>query len=352
MSLRRIIIIIRKDFTGGLGKTFFIMAIVVPLLFTILIELVFGKFFAEKPTLAVIDKGTSSITARIKKLDALDIEKVDSELQLKERIKSGAIDGGLIIPKDFDEKLADKKLPRVKVYVGGESLVNKRITIASSLAEVLRDEAGQKIPIKIVETSLGEAEEIPIKVKIIPLVIMYAIFIGGTTLPAALIVDEVEKRTVSAVTITPASLGELLSAKAIVGFFTSFTMGIVIIVINQLFIGNVWLLILFMALGAIFAVELGLTIGGISKDLSIAWTYVKFVGLVAFMPGILWFFPQVPEWVSKLFPTYYLIMPIIEISQRGAGLDKVGLDALILLLFDIFFIVFVLLSKRRLALRA
>jgi len=52
-----------------------------------------------------------------------------------------------------------------------------------------------------------------------------------------------------------------------------------------------------------------------------------------------------------IFPTYYIFNPIIEISQHAAGFGEVWLDALILLLFDLFFIVFVLLGKRRMALR-
>ncbi len=351
MSPRRIGAIIRKDFMGGLGRTFFILAVVVPVLLTLVINLVFGRFFTEKPTLAVWDEGHSEVSAKIKRLDSLIVKEVEDKRDLKEKVKNGAIDGGLVVPKYFDEDLDKNKLPEVEVYIGGESLASNRIVLASSLTDVIRKEAGQKVPIDIIETPLGKEAELPIKVKVIPLLILYAIFIGGCTLPTAMIVDEVQKRTISAVTITPATLGELLSAKAIVGFFTSFGMGMVILVINQVFMGNVWLLIIFMLLGAILAVEFGLTIGQFSKDLTIAWTYIKLVGLVLFVPALLLFFPQVPDWVSQIFPTYYLFNPIIEITQHAAEFADVWLDALILLAFNIFFVGFVLLGKRRLALR-
>jgi ABC-2 type transport system permease protein len=351
MSLGRILAIIRKDFTGGLGRTFFILAVVVPVLMTLVINLIFGRLFAEKPTLAVVDEGHSEIGAKIKRLDSVIIEEVEDEQDLREKVKNGAIDGGLILPKYFDEDLDKNKLPEVEINIGGESLASNRMVLASSLAELVRKEAGQKVPVDIIETSLGKEAELPIKVRVIPLLVLYAIFIGGCTLPAAMIVDEVQKRTISAVTITPATLGELLSAKAIVGFLTSFVMGIVILVMNQVFTGNVWLLLIFMLLAAIFAVEIGLTIGQFSKDMTTAWTYVKLIGFLVFIPALLFFFPQVPEWVSKLFPTYYLFNPIIEITRHAAEFADVWLDALILLGFDIFFVVFVLLGKRRMALR-
>lgn len=351
MNIKRILAIIRKDFSGGLGKTFFILAIVIPILMTLMVNLIFGRLFVGKPTLAVIDKGDSKITNKVKNLQSVIMKDVENEEQLKERVESGAIDSGLVLPEDFDQKLKNSELPKVKIYIGGESLASNRVVLAASLAELLREEAGHELPIDIVEVPLGKEAEIPIKAKIIPLLIMYAIFIGGCTLPVALIIDEAEKRTVSAVTITPATLGELLTAKAIVGFTTSFVMGIVILIINQVFIGNVWLLVIFMILGAFFSVELGLIIGTLSRDLSTAWTYVKLLGFFIALPALLYFFPQVPGWVSKLFPTYYLFNPIIEITQHAAGLGDVWFDILIFLFFDIFFILFVFLSKRRMAKR-
>jgi len=352
MSLRRITAIMKKDVSSGMGRTFFILALVVPVLMTLIINLIFGKLFSEKPTLAVVDEGRSKIVSKIKELDSVIIEDVEDKQDLKEKVQDGAIDGGIIIPKYFDRDLNENKLPKVEVYIGGESLASNRMVLASSLAEILREEAGQKLPIKITEIPLGESAELPIKVKIIPLLVMYAIFIGGTTLPSALIVDEVSKRTISAVAITPASLGELLAAKAITGFLTSFAMGISILIMNQIFTGNVWLLILFMALGALFAVELGITIGGFSKDMTTAWTYVKLVGFMAFMPVILEFFPQLPDWISQIFPTYYLIGPIIDITQHGAQFADVWLDALILFIFIIFFLIFAFFGERKIASRA
>ncbi len=351
MNIKRILAIIRKDFSGGLGKTFFILAVIIPILMTLMVNLIFGKLFVGKPTFAVIDKGHSEIAAKIENLESVVMKKVEDEEQLRERVESGAIDGGLVLPQDFDEKLKSNELPRVKIYIGGESLASNRITLATSLAGLLREEVGHKLPIDIVEISLGEDVELPIKIKIIPLLIMYAILIGGCTLPAALIVDEVENRTVSAVTITPATLGELISAKAVVGFLTSFIMGIVILVINQVFIGNIWLLVIFMILGAIFSVEFGLIIGLLSKDLTTAWTYIKLLGFLVALPALLYFFPQVPDWVSKLFPTYYLFNPIIEITQHSAEFGDVWSDILILFSFDVFFVLFVFLGRRKIALR-
>ncbi|GAI61585.1 unnamed protein product, partial [marine sediment metagenome] len=41
--------------------------------------------------------------------ESVIIEEAEDEEQLKERVESGAIDGGLVLPRDFDEKLKQNK---------------------------------------------------------------------------------------------------------------------------------------------------------------------------------------------------------------------------------------------------
>jgi hypothetical protein len=38
-----------------------------------------------------------------------------------------------------------------------------------------------------------------------------------------------------------------------------------------------------------------------------------------FVRAGLYVFPQIPAWIGKVFSTYYLLAPIIEISQNGGA---------------------------------
>jgi ABC-2 type transport system permease protein len=60
---------------------------------------------------------------------------------------------------------------------------------------------------------------------------------------------------------------------------------------------------------------------------------VKALGILLYAPGILALIPQVPEWVAKIFPTYYMVDPVIQISQKGAGLSELAGELAILLAF-------------------
>jgi len=58
-------------------------------------------------------------------------------------------------------------------------------------------------------------------------------------------------------------------------------------------------------------------------------------------------FPQIPQWIGKLFPTYYLLQPIIEISQGGVGWSNVATNVLILVGLDLILVGVVVLALKR-----
>ena len=58
-----------------------------------------------------------------------------------------------------------------------------------------------------------------------------------------------------------------------------------------------------------------------------------------------------PGWIAKLFPTYYLFNPVVEVSQNNAGLREIGWDLLILLALIIAMTAVVIMVGRRKALQ-
>ena len=41
-------------------------------------------------------------------------------------------------------------------------------------------------------------------------------------------------------------------------------------------------------------------------------------------------FPQLPQWVARVFPTYYMINPIVEMSLHGASWGDIAGDVYVL----------------------
>ena len=52
---------------------------------------------------------------------------------------------------------------------------------------------------------------------------------------------------------------------------------------------------------------------------------IKGTGFILLAPTIFYIFPEWPQWIAKLFPTYWVINPIYEITINNGQLgDVVG----------------------------
>ena len=174
-----------------------------------------------------------------------------------------------------------------------------------------------------------------------------AVFFSGLMLPASSVVNEKEKKTLEALVITPTSMGDVFVAKGLLGIIVSLFAGIAILILNQAFGAEPTLLLLVLALGAIMAVEIGLLLGALLKDWTTLFTVWKTGAIVLFAPAVIYLFPQIPEWIGKIFPTYYLIQPIVEISQRGGCWPDIATNVFILIGLDLILIGVVMYALRR-----
>ena len=151
-------------------------------------------------------------------------------------------------------------------------------------------------------------------------------------IPATSLAQERQDRTLVAITTTPTTLGDVLTAKGIVGVLVAATMAIVTLALNRAFGGDAVLLIGALILGSIMAVMFGLLLGVMTKDINSLFGTIKAMGLILYAPALIFMFPEIPQWIARLFPTYYIIRPVIEITQMGAGFEDVLPELLVLIL--------------------
>ena len=171
--------------------------------------------------------------------------------------------------------------------------------------------------------------------------------LGVAFLPAISVVNEKEKRTLEALVITPTTIGDVFAAKGLLGIILSLVMGVVILVLNQAFGAEPALSMLVLVLGAIMAAEIGLLLGVLVNKTTSLFAVVKFGGLLLYAPAFVYLFPQIPEWIGRIFPTYYAIQPIVEISLRGGGWPEIAINVFILAGLDLVLIVAIMLALRR-----
>lgn len=347
MSLRRIGILLGKDLVWGPKNFIFILAVVVPVVLSLVIQLLVGTFFSGKPTLGISDAGNSRLVAALGQVEGLVLREYESAEALQTAVRSGVVDMGLVLPAGFDEQLRGETAVTLPVYVYGESLLRDRAFLGATLAQQFRALAGQESPVTIVSETLGDGVSMPWEQRLLPFVVLMSVILGGTMVPATSLVEEKQKRTITAVTVAATSLAELFAAKGLLGFGLSLFMGIAILLLNGAFGAQPLLLIGLLALGAIMAATFGVLLGAFVKDINTLFATIKGLGIVLYAPALIYLFPSLPQWIGRLFPTYYIISPIVAITQEGATWADIRLDVAILLLLNLALIGVIAVVARR-----
>jgi ABC-2 type transport system permease protein len=347
MSLKRIGVLLGKEFWQGPKNIIFTMAIAFPLILSLAITLVFGTLFADTPRLGVVDEGSSPFVAMARDLASIDTREYGSASEMRDAVANGVVDIGIVLPEGFEGAVNEGRTVEITAYTWGESLARNRIILGVTIVNLVRDMAGQDAPVEVETVVLGDDMPVPWSTRLFPLVVLMAVFFGGLMLPASSVVLEKEKRTLQALVITPATAEDIFAAKALVGIILSLFAGIATLLLNQAFGAQPALLVLVLTLGAIMAAEIGLLLGAFLKDWTTLFTVWKTGAIVLFAPAFIYLFPQIPEWVAQLFPTYYVIQPVVQLSQGSSGWADIATSVYVLLALDALLVGAVMLVLRR-----
>ncbi len=330
MNPRRVLVLLRKDFFQGARGFIFIYGVVAPVLISLVVTLLFGALFSETPRLGFADLGSSQVPETVRQLEAADVSIYADAVALRQAVAGGSLDMGIVLDAGFDEAVARGEDIEVTAYVWGQSLAKNRTIMQVAFADAVRSAAGQEAPVDVETVLLGEPG-VPWEDRILPLVVLMAVTISGAILPATSLVTEKEKRTLTAVLVTPSSLSDVFVSKALMGTIMSLIMGMVILAINQAFGQSQLLLVMVLALGAVLAAQFGLVLGTLAKNLTTMFATVKFIGILLYAPALVYLVPQIPEWVGRMFPTYYIVEPLLAVSLRGGGWGEIAVDVFILI---------------------
>ncbi len=324
MNVSRIWTLIKHEVLHGPRDVVLVMSVVLPVLLALFVNLAFGNIFTDRGKLGIYDEGQSRLVETIKSDGSITARVYGSEADLRQAAARGAVDMGIILPQDFDETLATGTV-RLKAYVWGESLAKNRAVIPVVLAGAVHEVAGAEVPVSVETVALGEEGSVPWNERLLPMVVFMAVFFGGLMIPASSLINEKQRRTLEALNVTPATMGDVFSAKGIIGVALALFMGVLTLVLSGSFSGGTPLLLLVLALSAVMAAEIGLLAGALIKDMNTLFAVWKTGGLLLFGPAVIYMFPQIPSWIGYFFPTYYAIRPIVDISVSGYGFSQVGL---------------------------
>lgn len=298
-------------------------ALVIPVLITVLIQGVFGDLFGAVPRLLIADDGTSQISADALELDGIEVTFVDSREELLEMVEANDADAGLYLPVGFDEAVLNGEQPPLEFYVGGESLASNRIILGVTTLELVRGIEDSTPPVEVVVTQLGE-EGVDLDLRLLPMILMMAVAVAAGFIPAASLVQEKEDRTLSALLVSPASMSDVLGAKGAFGVLLALITGFATLLLNDAVLGRAGTHFIILIVASLMMVELGLLLGMWAKDTNTMFAAWKGGGILLFLPTVFYIWPDLPQWIAKLGPTYYFIDPAFRVISEGAPLSEVA----------------------------
>lgn len=326
MSLARVVRVLRKDLAMGPRSPFFLYALVLPVVMTLLIQLAFGSLFEPRPRMGIVDAGDSEITAAVAAIEGIELTRLDDAEDLKRRVEGNDLDAGLVLPADFDRAVRAGEKPPLEMYVGGESLASTRIVLNVTTLDLVRHVEGSAPPADVRLVNLGDAPALPVATRLVPLILFYALIMAGVFVPASSLVEEKEAGTLTALLVTPASASEVVTAKAMLGVILAFAMSLVTLVLNDALGTRPFALITVVLVASVYSALLGLVLGTGSKNSTTLFSLIKGAGFFLIGPVVFYLFPDWPQWIAKIFPTYWMINPIWEVGIQGRGLGDVWVD--------------------------
>ena len=165
---------------------------------------------------------------------------------------------------------------------------------------------------------------VPLQERLVPFIVLYALFAAGVFVTSFSFTEEREKRTLDALLASPLTMADVLWAKALFGGTLAAAMALVTMALNGALVGQPVGLLVALALGAVMSAMIGLLYGIAAADTKVLFALIKTLSILVFAPALWYVFPEWPAWIAYLFPTYWLLDPIVQIGQQGATLADVA----------------------------
>ena len=331
MSLRRVAVLFRRELRASAGNFLMVFALVVPVVFSLLVNLVFGDLYSGQPVLGFYDPYNSQFTQSMTAQSHLKTSRYESLDRMISDVDLGAIETGYVVPQGFDDALRNGTQIDFTVYAWGEASLKSRLITDTTIANVISQIAGLPQNAQVEIHPLGQLGQDSLADRLLPILILMSVMLGGVMVPALSMITEKKSGTLLALNVTPARLEEVFAAKSLLGTAMGACTGVVTLVLNRAFGSQPLLLVFVMLLGALAASLLGTLLGALLKDMNTLLATLKAGGILLIAPGVLDLIPKAPDWIARLFPTYYILDPVMAVAERGAGLAQITPDLLILL---------------------
>jgi ABC-2 type transport system permease protein len=211
--------------------------------------------------LPVYDLGNSRLVAELRKVPDLSVQKVSSERDLASAL-CGAIypEIGLMLPAELDPAGAASEQVVIQGYVcwGRRHDVQD---LQPRLEGLVSKALGRQVAIRVAGNVVYPPADGALLFGIATVNSVLMILMMGIFLVPSLLFEEKEAKTMQALLVSPASIGQVVTGKALAGLFYILVTAVMIFAISWADVVHWEMVMLFVIGGGVLSVGVGLTLG-------------------------------------------------------------------------------------------
>ena len=329
-----ILAIIQKDLTEFFRDRLFSLLSALALILYVVVFWLMPATVDEKLTLGVHHVGLDSLMATLTEAyeDGVMIREFPSCPSLIRAVsgqgeRTDRVPMGICFPEDFSKKLETGGQPTLQVYAAPEVPPEIRRTMSGFAEDIAYAAIGEDLPVTLPEEEaiiLGKdrsGDQIPFRDRMLPFLVVMVLFTESLAL-ASLISGEVQGRTLAALRVTPATIGDIVMAKALFGTLLAFAQALILLIAVGAWGPHWGFLIVFMVLGALMASGVGMLTGAAGKD----FMGTLLLGILCLVPlaipAIATFFPGTASFWVKALPSYGVVQGIMGCTTLDWGWEQ------------------------------
>ncbi len=336
MNLRIIGALISKDFSLFFRNRFFALMTAFGLIVYLTIYFVMPSSVNESLEIGLYAPVIPPAFEQIQG-EGLEIEVVESDEALREAVTEGQYVAGVALPADIMEKFRARQKPQINVYFAADTPEEIKDVVGVLIRELAYLQIGQPLAVEVSEEILGPdmmGIQIPPRDRMRPLLVVILILME-TMFLATLISEEVGRRTIQALLVTPMTVKDLFAAKGTLGIGLVFGQGVLFMAIVGGMSKQPLIILAALLLGAVLATGVGFLMASLGKDMMSLMPWFILALVILIIPSFGVMFPgTITGWV-EVIPSYYLVDTVHQAASFGFGWGDVWQSLLMLLGFNI-----------------
>ena len=324
-----------KDILDGL-KNKVVLSMVLGVLFMLLMPSVMTWMLEPTyTTVLVYDPSSSQLISLLEEDKAFQVQRLPSFESFEDAVAgvgfAMGIEYGLLVPTDFDQRQAAGETATVEVYVPWSfrlkisklsQQIEQQLTTLSGTPVQVDYEGNLVYPPPQSSLLLGLSTWLPVVI----------ILMVGLNMMPQLFFEEKQTQTLDALLVSPATEGQMVAGKALVGMFYIVVTALVAFGLNWNKVVHWELMLLFVLFGGLFGVGAGLVLGTFFKRYQeiFGWSTLILLLLIAAifvqmmdldLPG---FLHELLPWVPSVAMTELIIYSYLKVVDWGDALINAG----------------------------